>query len=394
MSSRNHSERDWRSNVIHLISLRQEGAYWDYKRQWYNNNSDLLHDIICMANNLENRDAYIIIGIDESSNYDFIDVRNDPNRKNTQQLVDFLKDKPFAGSIRPIAYVQPFCIDAFEIDIIVIPNSHRTPFFLTSAYNGVYANNIYTRVMDTNTPKNKSADINHIEKLWRKRFHLDETPLELIKFYLKSPEDWVDSPTRDRTYFYQYAPEFTISIDFDDRHGYEFYLFGQVNTTPNWSTLHILYHQTTIASFLVAGLDDGRCLINIPKPSGISFSEEYCNWNIFYYSYTTDSLDYALLLFLQRKHHYESLEQSFAFRRFEKMILRFSSHEEQLLFESYIKKNQSRYSTLYKSFDESTMISFPELKGYNMDAFRKQYRDTQILKKMYAEFLGNKGGTQ
>ena len=38
--------------IFELIQLKQEGEYWDFKRQWYKNNSDLLHDIICMANNL------------------------------------------------------------------------------------------------------------------------------------------------------------------------------------------------------------------------------------------------------------------------------------------------------------------------------------------------------
>ena len=38
-----------------LIDMHQEGAYWDFKREWYGNNKDgdMLIDIICMANNLE-----------------------------------------------------------------------------------------------------------------------------------------------------------------------------------------------------------------------------------------------------------------------------------------------------------------------------------------------------
>jgi len=44
--------------------------------------ADLLHDTFCMANNLENQDAYII-GIDEEKDYEIVDVTSDPNRKNT-----------------------------------------------------------------------------------------------------------------------------------------------------------------------------------------------------------------------------------------------------------------------------------------------------------------------
>ena len=74
-----------RKEILELISLKQEGGYWDFKREWYHQDKkdDLLHDIICMANNQENRDAYIIIGVDEENNYSVRDVSNDENRKNT-----------------------------------------------------------------------------------------------------------------------------------------------------------------------------------------------------------------------------------------------------------------------------------------------------------------------
>ena len=169
-----------------LISLKQEGAYWDFKRQWYSKDKkvDLLHDIICMANNLENRDAYIIIGVDEENDYSLVDVKLDVNRKNTQKMVDFLRDKKFAGGVRPVVYVQEVKLFETDIDVIVIKNSYETPFYLTESFQGVMANNIYTRVMDSNTPKTKSADIFYIEYLWKKRFRLITTPLERMKYYL------------------------------------------------------------------------------------------------------------------------------------------------------------------------------------------------------------------
>ena len=38
--------------IIDLIALKHEGAYWDFKKQWYEEgkNADMLHDIICMTN--------------------------------------------------------------------------------------------------------------------------------------------------------------------------------------------------------------------------------------------------------------------------------------------------------------------------------------------------------
>lgn len=96
------------SAIQNIINLKQEGSYWDFKREWYSNEkkADLLHDIICMANNLENKDAYIIVGVDEENDYIVKDVRSDENRRNTQMIVDFLKDKKFSGGVRPTVYVE------------------------------------------------------------------------------------------------------------------------------------------------------------------------------------------------------------------------------------------------------------------------------------------------
>lgn len=49
-----------KETIEHLRSLKQEGGYWDFKKQWYDKDhkQDMLHDIICMANNIEDRDAH------------------------------------------------------------------------------------------------------------------------------------------------------------------------------------------------------------------------------------------------------------------------------------------------------------------------------------------------
>ena len=81
---------------------------------------DLLIDIICMANNLVDRDCYIIIGVDEENDFKITDVSSDENRKNTQNIVDFLRNKPFAGNVRPEVYVRTIKLEENVIDVIVI----------------------------------------------------------------------------------------------------------------------------------------------------------------------------------------------------------------------------------------------------------------------------------
>ena len=137
-----------KQEIIKLINLKQEGPYWDFKREWYSKEKkqDLLHDIICMSNNLSNRDAYIIIGIDEENDFETVSVADDSNRKNTQNIVDFLREKQFAGENRPIVSVETIVINENDIDVIVIVihNSNKTPFYLIKDVGNVKANYIYS----------------------------------------------------------------------------------------------------------------------------------------------------------------------------------------------------------------------------------------------------------
>lgn len=87
-----------------------------------------------MANNLENRDAYIIIGIDEENEYRVNDMTNADNRKSTQMLVDFMRNKKFAGGIRPRVMVEIMQLETGIIDIIVIKNGYSTPYVLEESY--------------------------------------------------------------------------------------------------------------------------------------------------------------------------------------------------------------------------------------------------------------------
>ena len=226
-------------DIKRLISLKQEGSYWDFKREWYSQDkkADLLHDIICMANNLSNRDGYIIIGIDEENDYSTFSLKDDINRKNTQQLVDFLRDKHFAGGVRPVVSVESNLFGENNLDVIVVHNSDETPFYLTDNYQSVMSNNIYTRVMDSNTPKNKSADISHIEMLWKKRFGLLASPLERMKIYLHDATLWDESSDDNsiEKLYYRFSPEFTIQSVIDDsKDGYQYYLFNQTDIHPRW----------------------------------------------------------------------------------------------------------------------------------------------------------------
>lgn len=215
--------------IVALIDRKQEGGYWDFKQEWHKNKAELLHDIICLANNLENRDAYIIFGVEDET-CEIVGVnKKDANRKNTAKIVDLLRNgKFFVGDIRPMARVETITIGEKELDILIVENSHNTPFRLEKDFPNtdknsqkkklktVLAKNVYTRVQDTNTPINMTADPDKEEKLWQKRFHIDESVYDKLLYYLSKPDDWIKiglygEDAKD-TYNYQYSIEYSIEM--------------------------------------------------------------------------------------------------------------------------------------------------------------------------------------
>lgn len=371
-------------DIKRLISLKQEGSYWDFKREWYSQDkkADLLHDIICMANNLSNRDGYIIIGIDEENDYSTFSLKDDINRKNTQQLVDFLRDKHFAGGVRPVVSVESNLFGENNLDVIVVHNSDETPFYLTDNYQSVMSNNIYTRVMDSNTPKNKSADISHIEMLWKKRFGLLASPLERMKIYLHDATLWDESSDDNsiEKLYYRFSPEFTIQSVIDDsKDGYQYYLFNQTDIHPRWYDINLYYHQTMLTSLEGLSLDGGRYFTPSPRTDGVSLTE-YHNWDVTFKYFIKNSMDYIVHEFY---YHPDGDDQTIAHDKFMECILVFDNENEKEKFKEFILRNWGRK----EKYSENIWTPyFEEIEGYNMDVIKEEYLNSQILQNMFNSF--------
>ena len=78
-----------------LLSLKREGGYWDFKKEWYDDKGELLLDVLCMANNLEDMDAYIILGVEDST-WSIKGVEADPNRLPLRNLSQIISKKKYA----------------------------------------------------------------------------------------------------------------------------------------------------------------------------------------------------------------------------------------------------------------------------------------------------------
>ena len=371
--------------VQEYIQLKQEGTNWDFKKEWYKDKqkSEMLIDIICMANLTDNVDGMIIIGVDEQNDYCVSGVENDPNRKKTQDLVCFLREKKFAGSIRPIVSVVSFNIDAHIIDVIVVKNSANTPFYLSERYNDIEAYHIYTRVMDTNTPKNSSADLNLTEALWKKRFGIGATAVERLTIYLKNADDW-NSIDGEMSFFNKYYPEFTIEHEMDEtRKGYEYYLFSQIDSRPRWYNVYVRCHQTLLYHTIGVALDGGRYFTAVPEYN--CFHSLNIERDIWFYSYTDESFQYLLANFFNNKA--KSSEALSARRKYSECVPVFNSQQEKKDFLKYAANNFSRERD-FATYRYNRMPSFPKTlpSGQMVSAFKEEYHDALIICDLLDEF--------
>jgi len=80
--------------IEELIYSNREDDYWDFKEKHHSNKANLLHDIICMANNRVDRDAFIIFGIEDGT-FKVAGVENDENRRKLHSHIEELQNKNY-----------------------------------------------------------------------------------------------------------------------------------------------------------------------------------------------------------------------------------------------------------------------------------------------------------
>lgn len=353
-----------------LIDSKREDAWWDFKQEHHHDKASLVHDIICMANNKANRDAYLIIGVEDDT-YNVVGVENDVNRRNQQMITDLLRNISFAGGVRPRVEERTIHIAGHEVDVIIIKNSYDVPYYLEREYRDKKVKNesgkpcgitvrpylIYTRVVDNNTPIDKNADINDVEYLWKKRFGLLDTPIQLVKKLLQKPSTWQSED--DYIYFNEEYPQFTVRYEFDeDDEGCretgkpELYHLIQCNTSTYYGMISVFHYTTKIYTRQISSLDGSRAVIPVPERAFIRYGNNY-NADIEYRYYTRDSLSYILLTFLRDKFdEANGREASIAIERLMDITLLFDDEEEANAFKQFISYSESLVKTREKEVNQ------------------------------------------
>lgn len=328
--------------ISELVEKKCEGGYWDYKESHCENKADLIHDIICMANNLCNKDAYIIYGVCDKT-AEIKGVENSKLRRNQQEMVNQIKGKKFAGGIRPFIELKVIEIDGHELDILIVKNSTNTPFHLVESFRHgdrtIRANHIYTRVNDTNTDIDKTTDINHIEYLWRKRFGIDKPPIEKLNIALDDYNNWIYKS--DLPYYNEFFPEFHIEYDTNPSHendlSHERYCGFYINPKASFYYYKIFYHSTVLFDSVFLYLDETRITISDPKSARFT-----CNNREFrYYYFEKDSI-IGKMLRLFTKSTYDTTSRFLG----EGAFLVFDNEEMRKEFEEYVKSHLDIYDNI------------------------------------------------
>lgn len=375
-----------------------EGEYWDFKEKPYfyegqsekdknKKKGDLLHDVICMANNMSNHDAYIIMGISDHP-VKITGVKQFTKKWTQESYQDFLQKLSWAGDCVPSVELRS--INNGNLEVLVVRKSNKVPFYLTKRYNKVKENQIYVRKGAKNTAIDSQASIDDIEKLFRFRLGIIPFPKERVITYIEDTENWVKmkSSYESISWYYDPFPEFTIDL-IDDPQNDELrtpvYALIHPNARSSWQILRLKYHQTILLEFTSHYIDEYRGFSVQPKYNFLKFSNgfEDIELNSTYYYYLHDSIEIKLIYLLK-----ELLEQDGeACGRHLNLIPIFYSDDERKIIEKYVEENKTEILVEIKKESEKVCL------GYNYEGDEQQSKwdkeeiaVTKVVKKLLNEY--------
>ena len=388
--------------VRELIYLGVEGEYWDFKEKPYffegqskeeknKKKNDFLHDIICMANNLSNHDAYIIMGIQDKP-VKITGVKQFSNKCTQENYQDFLQNLTWAGDMIPT--VEFRTINNGDFDVLIIKKSNRVPYYITKNYGKVRENRIYVRKGSKNTAIDSQAEIGDIEKLFEFRFGLTPFPKERVINYITDHDHWIEMKGNyeTRSWYYEKFPEYTLELVDDpqnDKLKAPVYALIHPNARTTWQILRLKYHQTILLEFSSHYIDEYRGISVQPKYNFLKLFDRMDDMKFpsMYYYYLSDSVEINLMYLLK-----DLLQQDGeAWRRHLSLIPVFYDDVERNVIEEYIEENKS--DIIDKIKKESKNICL----GYNYDGDEKRSKwdqeeiaVTKVVKNILNEYREKK----
>lgn len=319
--------------IVEILAAKgREGEYWDYKQEWHENMADLLKDIICFANTPHDANCYLLFGIDDDGHI----AGMKKNRRKQADILEAMDNLWFIGDVRPEISVETVVVNEIEVDVLTIYDTQKTPIYLKRNYGEMLAGCIYMRNGDKNTPNRGMASIDDVEKLWKKRFGLLQTPLEYIIGRLQYQTEWKQ---QDHTYYNMYRPEYQLKILKGDEDYLipEFYAYMMSNKSTSYEMLQIIAGDTILEEYQIVVLDSGRYKTPVPEWGFVGYDRCRIDHKFTYKYFVKGSTEYRLQQFFLDGENEEAI---YANRRLMEVVLLYETEDEKSAFETYIEDNQ------------------------------------------------------
>ncbi len=293
---------------------QNESERLDFKRDYKGpKDSDLIHDLLSMANTPCDGERRIVFGI--SDNKEVIGI---PKEIQAHEINNFLTqaplNMPFSVQVENLLYRGK------KISIIVIPENQGDIYTLRSEKFNLLPNNIYTRNGCTNTGKRSTSSPDIVYKIALRKLKKDSelkqetqttesqpinTDFDVFKEFhkaIKDRENWATSYDIDfnrneevKTYFYRRNMKFIIK-EFEDMKSFH-EPWAQAKTDPRaYSYKLVLYYDSVKIREETLVLTDGARDQNVVPIHKIFKDSERKFTHYYYYIQNTIKHDLNLLI--------------------------------------------------------------------------------------------------
>lgn len=349
-----------KNEIVNLIKQNKEGVYYDFKRQYTNKSSDLLKDIVSLANCKHDGDRYLIIGVEETDgNFQVVGL-NGSNRRTQSDLQDFLDNQSFAGDNIPKIELKTLTIEnidneLLEIDVIIIKNTKYKPYYLKKCekFNPY---EIWTRHND----KNSIADYFEVEEMWKERLGLTNDVKQNFKNFL-TDYNW-EYNENDNLFFYLPNSDYSIHFDQMDYSENMREPFSKFYLDDTFYKCRALFkvRNTIICSCEYIFCDGFRDKFPCPSLKMISFNEHL---NGFYY-YLLDDLEGLFAKMLHDKYGFNS-------RFYEFPCIFFDNEEELDSFSRYLADFDKEFEVPYDFYPIGAYKEKEYFRNVDLESLRK-----------------------
>jgi len=280
--------------VTGLVERGSEGVYWDFKRTHHCENWRLVHDVLCLANADHDGPRFLVFGV-KDGDFSLHSIEQDAGRRTQADIATLFRDnaRKFFQSRFPTFHLRQVDIRGQLVDVLVIEDEPKKPYYLVERMQQLPAHHVYTRVCDTNTAATAAAQPHEIERMWRQRFGLDEPAIERAKRCLAEPAAWwIGDEDGSACCHHDVSPEFTLKVASADNGMacHQEWTRAEVRTDNNYAgSYELRYHQTLLRQVHYVGFDDRKKSMVAPDWEAVGKGR--------FYFYETDSLGYAVQRF-------------------------------------------------------------------------------------------------